>query len=326
MKYIKINIKSAYLPVPNMSPTTFKTKTPHLIINNKREKGDKTVTKVADINSENARYFVIDTKGDNSLTVDKVFALHPIVNMLHCLFGYRPVSENRYSCYQQVPRMREIAENGFFKPSFDLDKMTREGIQASVAEFNSNRKITYIDWNYFKLFLRKKHKNASKGKKFSTIPFDELFEFISNKIAQLAGYNSYGDVSIKTALETIGTNSELIQQFNNIFSELEITDIKALTTLLYSDGLRTFNQYNFGSALLNNMKVLNVISINGSFYFPVSNEDIKQLSKGKLCCTYLDGGLAEIELDEYNNIKTFNNINENYFKATNCVTLKTLRK
>ena len=86
------------------------------------------------------------------------------------------------------------------------------------------------------------------------------------------------------------------------------------------------NQYNYWSSLLNIMRPLSVMCINGSFYFPVSDDDIKQLSKGKLCCSYLDGGLAEIELDDYNDIKVFDNINDNYFKTTDCITLSNLRK
>lgn len=310
MKYIKITVKSARL-------VTSKNPEKHVQINNK-EKG---------FEYKKCDDSIIIYGKDNPLDFDKILKLHPIINMLHCFFGYRPVSKTRYSCYKTISRLEKIAENGFFKPFFDVEHIPIEFMQGKpdILDGHRNETPTYIDWNYFKLFLRRKYKNASKGKKFSTIPFDELFELISNKIAQLAGYNSYDDVSIIAALETIGANNELVQQFNNIFSELEITCINSLN-LIMSKNKSNFNNYNFGSALLNNIKVLNVISINGSFYFPVSDEDIKQLSKGKLCCTYLDGGLAEIELDEYNNIKTFNNINENYFKATNCVTLKTLRK
>ena len=329
MKYIKINIKSAYLPIAKMNKTKFSTKTPHIVINNQYEKGGDPAQKINDINSEDsAKHFVIDTKGDNSLTIDKMFALHPIINMLHCLFGYRPVSDRRYSCYAQISYIQNIVRNGFFKPAINLEKVKPECIQASIAEYNSLREIKYIDWQYLELYLKKKYYSTIGKYKFKTIPFGELINIIFNKIALLSGYESYNDISLKFALMTIGANENASKELKSFFNELEIKGLKALYYLMSSDTYHKskINEYNLSSSLLNNMKVLSMMCINGSFYFPVSDDDIKQLSKGKLCCSYLDGGLAEIELDDYNDIKVFDNINDNYFKTTDCITLSNLRK
>ena len=325
MKYIKINIKSAYLPIAKMNKEG-KTKINHLLINNHFKKGGDPVQKIDNINSEeSAKHFVIDTKGDNSLTIDKMFALHPIINMLHCLFGCRPVSDRRYSCYAQISYIRDIAKNGFFKPAVNLEKVKTECIQASIAEFNSHRKITYMDWQYLELFFNKKYNKAPMKCKFKTIPFDDLINTIFNKIALLSGHESYNDISCISALKIIGANENLFNELKSFFNELEIKNLKVLYNLMTSDK-NDINQYNYWSSLLNIMRPLSVMCINGSFYFPVSDDDIKQLSKGKLCCSYLDGGLAEIELDDYNDIKVFDNINDNYFKTTDCITLSNLRK
>lgn len=327
MKYIKVNVKSAYLPIARMSKTSFKTKTPHIVINNQAKKGDKdTVQKFDSIdNEDSAKHFVIDTKGDNTLTIDKMFALHPITNMLHCLFGYRPVSDRRYSCYNQVQGITSIAKSGFFKPAVDLEKLKTECIQASIAEYDSNREITYLDWIYLELYIKGKYYCNIGKYKFKSIPFAELIINIFNKITHLSGYNSYNDVALKSALKIIGSNENATKELRDFFDELEVKGLESLYKLMISDN-SNINKCNFRSSLLNIMKVLSMMCINGSFYFPVSDDDIKQLAKGKLCCTYLDGGLAEIELDEYNDIKIFDNINENYFKATGCITLKELRK
>lgn len=327
MKYIKINVKSAYLPIVKIKKNT----TPHIVINNRYKKeGDtvqKPVQKIKDINSEeSAKHFVIDTKGDDSLTIDKMFALHPIINMLHCLFGYRPVSDRRYSCYTQVSYIRDIAKNGFFKPAVNLEKIKPECIQASIADYNSHRKgKPYIDWQYLGLYFEKKHNKAPMKCKFKTIPFNDLINTIFNKIASLSGYESYNDIACISALKIIGANENLFNELKSFFNELEIKNLKALYDLITSDK-NDINNYNYWSSLLNIMRPLSIMCINGSFYFPVSDDDIKQLSKGKLCCSYLDGGLAEIELDEYNDIKVFDNINDNYFRATDCITLSNLRK
>lgn len=302
----------------------------HILINNLYKKEGDTIQKPVQkiINSEDfAKHYIMDTKGDDSLTIDEMFALHPIINMLHCLFGYRPVSDRRYSCYTQVSYIQNIAKNGFFKPAINLEKIKPECIQANIADYDSNRKITYMDWQYLKLYFKKKY-NIEKGKykfKNKTIPFEALINTIFNKIVLLSGYESYDDISLRSALRIIGANENLFKELESFFNELEIEDLGALYDLITSDKSH-INHWNFGSSLFNTMRPLSMMCINGSFYFPVSDDDIKQLSKGKLCCSYLDGGLAEIELDDYNGIKVFDNINDNYFKATDCITLRNLRK
>lgn len=321
MKYIKVNVKSAYLPVSEFDK--------HIIMYNEDGSyytmGKTSIKKLVDEKGEEELQRQKKYNINNSEDIDEIFALHPITNMLHCLFGYRPVSDRRYSCYKQISNIKDIAMNGFFKPSIDLERVKAEIIQATSAKFDCHSKLPYLDWIYLELFIKKKCYDKTGKYKFETLPFNELIEKIFNKISELSGYKSHNDVALKTALNIIGTSEKSTNDLIEFFEKLGFNKMKILYYWLNGSSL-SINQFGYGSSLLVNMRKLDMKCINGSFYFPVSDDDIKQLAKGKLCCTYLDEGLAEVELDEYNDIKIFDNINENYFKATGCITLKDLRK
>jgi hypothetical protein len=204
---------------------------------------------------------------------------YQVSNVLHVLFGERPVSSIRESLYSRNEYLVDKARNSFLRiESYtnDKGKYQQEIKQLNKPFWNSWNPQSFMNWErtrkilgeelftkfsetleeVFKISLSKvsfvevKEKVlATKDKRLDAI-FDEL---ISNGKKSL--YNSF--FGIKTELSDINKNSKTM-----------LTIIRGVDT---------------------------VFKLDGQILVPVSDEDIEKIRANKGTATILDGGLVSIK-------------------------------
>jgi len=247
-------------------------------------------------NDKKCSDFVNDVNGNrkrnNEEQYTKPITVYQVSNVLHALFGERP-----------VPSLRKVL---FQKNQYYFDKANKSYIRVDGHKrFNKSKQ----EFQYVKEFLQTKKSVYNSYNPNPVINWEIVKQYI-------------GPNNIDWFMKEIST---LIQNpLNYTFTEIRNKLLLANTTILFS-GLKSrmlsgligyLTNYKFASqltskndtALINNNGIESVIILSGEIIVPVSDDDIIKLSQSKGCATILDGGFVWID-----SIKNENEISEDGF-------------
>ena len=205
-----------------------------------------------------------------------------ISNMLHVLFGQRPVPSHRYVPYKPIDYIVEKAKSSYLR----IDTYKHQGknksdyyaetIQLNKSSWNSWNPVSYMNWNRVKLFLE-----------------DELFEKFVGVTSDVLGYNvlekPFNDLSA-----TLRNTTDA--RLDNLFAELNSSGKGPMYKSIYADKSTDKSAINANSRVaITNLRGLDkIIRLKGQILVPVNNDDIEKIGRASGCATLLDGGLVSI--------------------------------
>lgn len=201
-----------------------------------------------------------------------------ISNMLHVLFGERPVPMNRTVFYEQNKYLVEKAKESYLNITSLKDKngkLISEKIQLKKAVHNGWNPVAYVNWERVSRLLE-----------------TDLFnEFIAN----MNEIFNIDCLSISfNAFKKMVLNSK-DERIKNIFIELNKKAKKPLYDSIYGTDSELTNINKNNRTVLTVFKGLdNIHRLNGEIFVPVSEDDIEKIRKNKGFAKLLDGGLVLI--------------------------------
>jgi hypothetical protein len=201
-----------------------------------------------------------------------------ISNMLHVLFGERPVPMNRTVFYGQNKYLVEKAKESYLNITSLKDKngkLIGEKIQLKKAVHNGWNPVAYVNWERVSRLLE-----------------TDLFnEFIAN----MNEIFNIDCLSISfNAFKRMVLNSK-DERIKNIFIELNKKAKKPLYDSIYGTDSELTNINKNNRTILTVFKGLdNIHRLNGEIFVPVSEDDIEKIRKNKGFAKLLDGGLVFI--------------------------------
>jgi hypothetical protein len=220
--------------------------------------------------------------------INEIIKFEPISNLLHVLFGERPVPTNRITHLKRLEVIDDIVKNGYFKIDNILTYEDKQNKSRFITELTQGKKLPW---------------NSHKTNKCGAITWGDL----KRKLI-LNNYQKYFDLLNKINLYSPIKNPWDKISLNEVFNLIRETDnVMDLNDYLLTNKLTPLSELLMGkkdvsgfnvntinnlSAKTINLFKLNKISLNGSFVFNVSNDMVQKLLNGQQVATYLDGGVA----------------------------------
>lgn len=227
----------------------------------------------------------------NPLTV------YQISNVIHALFGERPVSSMRRTLYQRVEKYFEKALNSYILIDSPKKINKKTGQESYITEKVTLKKAVWNSWN------PSVQGNWEIIRRYTEEHFDWFVDYLNQKLQTNVMDMSFVDVQkILNQMD----NEELFEQLKN--KELSgliyyIKDEKKLSII-------TSATTKYAITIANGID--DAIILSGKIIIPVSDEDVQQLREhGKGCVTILDGGLVwidslkfdtELNVDDYQKV------------------------
>lgn len=212
----------------------------------------------------------------NELEFAEPITFYQISNVLHVLFGERPVPSMRECLYKSIPHIDDIAKNSYLKIDSTQDSKGRfhtEKIQLNKAVWNSWNPQSFMNWERVRQLLG-----------------EELFKKFENVITEVFG----------SAAESFNLISEKIKKtkdarLDEIFIELNRSGKSTLFKSVFGTGNELADINKNSRTMLTVLRGLdNIVKLNGQILVPVTSEDMEKIKKNKGCATILDGGLVSI--------------------------------
>lgn len=298
-KYIKIEVKSAKIPLQN------------------RGANDREFSLSFD--GKNFKY--IDKERENFVDFQHPIHIGNISGMLHVLFGARPKATYRNSLYKSNDVIDEIAKNGLISIKTPFKRTTSNNEkELPISEFASGKKMPYNS-----------HNNGYTTYKNGVVKGDitwhvlkyryiwgniEKYERIKSFIEEKTGIvDVENNITLLDALFILA-NSEFKGETHEFFKKENIT--------CFADFINDVNKVNFStcntfkcslSARTINTHPINEINIDCDMLFEVTEEQYDDLLNGTRYATFLDGGYAKIIPDYYLDKSDISDINE-YIKIS----------
>lgn len=243
--------------------------------------------------------------------------VNQVSNMLHVLFGERPVPTFRTCFYDRVEYLFEKAGESYLKinTAKGIDRYTKE--EAYPIEKMQTNKSAWNAWSTQKIFTWSRIK-AYLGETL----YNEFLVLLDKEFNYSPDNVSLGNIigKLKTS-----DNENLVLFFQKLKANKKtglVTDIK--------EGKLEINRYcefskhdkevdKFSQVLLHTLKgITNVSVISGEILVPITDEDIEKIKQGSGCARILDGGMITIK-----GIKTANTLSVHGFTKVKDISLKT---
>jgi hypothetical protein len=236
---------------------------------------------------------------DFSKITKEPITINQISNVLHVLFGERPVPINRHTFYDKSEYLVDKARDSFIRiDNFVNEKgfYQREMIHLKKADWNTTKKELFLNWKVINNYLE-----------------DELFNQFKDFIEDV--------FSIKTNESTFNEVGAMLkssddERISDFFSMLREKKKAGLYEAIFNGQTKGFNS-NFRTLQTNLNGIDFVVKLNGQILVPVSAEDIECIKSNKGCATILDGGLVTID-----NIVSSMFLNTNGFKKVSEISTK----
>lgn len=216
---------------------------------------------------------------------DEPITVHQISNLLHVLFGERPVPKNKPVCYNMIDHYFKMASNSFLKINNFTDgkgNFISEKIRLNKSSWDAKGE-TKMNWELTRRLL------------------DEHYEIFVGMVKEVFNHTS----------KTITFN-----ELCDLIKKSKDGRVGVVFDFLKSKGKSSFYDYVFKDdksavsangrirlTLLNGIDKKNVFG--GSIIVPVNDDDIIKLKNSKGCATLLDGGAVFIKGVKYNGIDTY---------------------
>jgi hypothetical protein len=233
----------------------------------------------------------------NIQTFDEPITVHQISNMLHVLFGERPIPFNRTCLYSKCDDIFDIANNSYIKidshtklnTKTNKNDFIKETIQLKKAVYNSYNAQQYITWETINKYLE-------------SDLFEEFLSILETEF------------NINKNTYTFDVSVNLIKKSNNI------------SFLSFLEKIKKYNKTQLVDQILNGKSKIcaytktlstittgldKIIRLSGSIIVPISENYIEKLKKSKGCATLLDGGIVYIKyLKNDANINGYKKVSE----------------
>lgn len=216
---------------------------------------------------------------------DEPITVHQISNLLHVLFGERPVPKNKPVCYNMIDHYFQMASNSFLKINNFTDgkgNYVSEKIRLNKSSWDAKAE-TKMNWEltrrlldeHYQIFIDMVQEVFNHTPK--TITFKELCLLIKDSKDKRV-------TDVFDFLKSKRKKSFYNYIFKGIESEVSANDRIRLTILNGIDNKTVFD---------------------GSIIVPVNEDDITKLKNSKGCATILDGGVVFIRGVEHYGVNTY---------------------
>ena len=221
---------------------------------------------------------------DNSRNVSDRFVepitIYQISNVIHKLFGERPVPTFRYSAIPINEYLFNKASESYLKIDNVLDKngnFIKETFMINKGVHNAYSPTFIINWFKIKKMLFNINYNND-----AYVDFLSLIKDLYNETPQTISFNDLVDM-IKND----------VNNCNKVIKFFSDRKLKTFTYIFKNQG-NSINKIPSIQRTINYGK--DYISIfKGNIYIPINEDDIEKIKNGPGTATILDGGLVKIE-------------------------------
>lgn len=300
MAYIKVKVESAKLVLEEKGPMA-------------------TTDYILKLQKKKKSFQLIGEKRDNFVDIEEPIQIGCVSNMLHVLFGARPVPSYREVLYKSNQDIFNIAKNGFVRIDSLYYYEDKNGVKRPISEFTAGKK------NAFNSHSKAVYTNYVGGTVKGDVTWDTLKRRFLNenyfKYVQITSFLSEKLNIVTDVTKEITFLDALIKVCDNGYKNELIcllTELGGLNILIKfinqkTDDLLEFNSYSCKMASrLNNVHMSHKVTLNCEFIFEVTREQYNILMSGNQCATFLDGGYAyivpqlysetDIDFEDYNKI------------------------
>lgn len=251
--------------------------------------------------------FSFDMYGSQKSADAKMFeepiTVHQISNMIHVLFGERPVPSKREVLFKKNDYLFEKANQSYLKidsyknynEKHDRYDLSKEFMQTKKAVYNSHRSVGLVYWKRVSRYLGPEFYcyflNELKNN-FNITPADMTFEKVKAFLNERKD-----DERVLKIYEMLSSNRKSAL-FNYIFKNQNQINETAGVRLTVING------------------VAKCTKLSGEILVPVNDSDLELLQKSKGCATLLDGGLVFIK-----RIQSAHTLNVSKFQKVNQISL-----
>lgn len=246
------------------------------------------------LSRNNGKYSRLKKQKEN---FEEPLTVFQISNLIHVLFGERPVPTFRKVCYSPIDYYFEKANNSLlyidsykkYNKNKEKFEFTNETLSTKKAVYNSHSKKVDINWFLIKKFLRAKDGSNTLFNEF-VFDCDKAFNL---KVLNIPFYE----------LRNLFLNNNY--NTSNIIDKLSINEKKALSNYLTNKektGSEITTNYTYGVLRTYNNGLDKITVLSGEILIPIDNDDIKIITKkSNGISTILDGGLVYIHsvLEDY---------------------------
>jgi hypothetical protein len=254
-------------------------------------------------NGKDCKDFIFDINGQRKRVGEPQFVepitVHQISNLLHVLFGERPVPSNRKTLYPKTEYYFEKAKESYlkvegykrFNKSKNIDEYITETLSTKKAVWNSWNPSVQINWEIVREYIR-----------------PEYIQWFLDEVKSILGVDPYSLTFNEVRVELLKYNSQ------KLLNELKEKRLTALSQYIMDPKLSGDMIKKLKHTGLNiNNGVEKVVILRGEIIIPVSYEDIEKLRGTKGCATILDGGMVWIKgliNGDHLSIEGFNKVGE----------------
>ena len=223
---------------------------------------------------------------------------YQISNVLHVMFGERPVSSVKKSFYPRIDKYVEMANNSYLKMEYPkrynktkkMNTPITEILRTEKPDWNSWAKGTKISWEIIRVFMNEEELNffLTETKKLvnkdpKSMSFKDLIE----------------------ALREVNTD-ELCKALKS----MKLSPIaNYIGDDVFADQITRKMTHGKHTAIMNINGIAEIININGEILVPVNDDDLKLLETLPGSANILDGGMVWIS-----EVVDANKISSNGFK------------
>lgn len=229
---------------------------------------------------------IFDLLNGNRDRKDEQFFKEPITvyqisNMIHVLFGERPVPSLRKVLYSKNDYLFEKAKKSYLKIDnymrFNDNKKefeyTKEIIQTKKAVYNAWNPQSFLNWNRVFKLLEKDL-------------YDEFLVILKEEF----NISPKKDIFIDVVKIIKNSKNKRLNDFYNKINKMGKT---SLTNDINNDTVQI--NMNPRTTLTVNNGIEYITKFNGEILVPIDDNDIEKIKNNKGCATLLDGGLVYIK-------------------------------
>lgn len=246
-------------------------------------------------------------KPTDSKFVDHPFEMEQVSNLLHVLFGQRPVPTHQSTIRKRLPIIDEIAKTAWFRIE-NLYYYGKKDKPTYITSFHQGKKIKKNSNRQEGLTTTSGNGTVYKG---SIITWAMLYQkyFLNNqkkynnimeKFKELYGSKNFSrDYALIDLIRYLVDEKECGEELIKFFNDNELGPLKAIAEGKieckgFNDVSRTYH-YNLDlSYRVLNVHQLDKMSLNGSIIVAIPDKFIPNLFGGNRFATFLEGGMAEL--------------------------------
>lgn len=249
-------------------------------------------------------------------TFDEPITVHQISNVLHVLFGERPVSTVRDTIFQKdkyifgkaLESYLHISSATKFNTKTGQPDYITEALQLKKAVWNSWNPVVKLNWEVVRRYLGDTRYDAFRNVLTQNFDINCPLTDVTNYMRDLSSGTTTWDYGSKNPLVVpANLNINLLPIFKDWFKN----GCSGLIGSLFDEKCTFVNSAENRTAITITSGLDSVAKLSGTIVVPVSEEDLARIYKPT--STILDGGLVWIESVEnelYVDLTEFINVGE----------------